>query len=120
MYFTAHAHNCLPFAFSRTPTYVGLMPIEIHKFYAHILSLAQRPPPSESEQRPSELQPTNSASLGFIQRDGIDPTKSQESGRGDRGFYGAGERETSLKEIGAHGFKPHGEITQINWGRSKN
>ena len=62
---------------------------------------------------------TNPASLGFIQRDGIDPTKSQESGRGDRGFYGAGDRETSLEEIGAHGFKPHDEITHAIDPRAK-
>ncbi|NCF44697.1 MAG: hypothetical protein GWP70_07740 [Proteobacteria bacterium] len=36
---------------------------------------------------------------------------SQESGRGAKGFYGAGDRDTSLKEIGHHAMQPHVELT---------
>ena len=62
---------------------------------------------------------TNAASAGFILRDGIDPTRSQKSGRGADGFYGAGDRETSLREIGAHGFEPHHELTHTIDPRAK-
>ena len=54
---------------------------------------------------------TNEFAAGGIQRDGIDPGRSQESGRAAQGFYGAGDRETSLREIAHHGFPPHVELT---------